>query len=68
MNLDNVVFIEGEGWVYWPRCEIPACPNRICLSKGETRFCWPHSSSGKTVHELISEGQRELTAYEEAKK
>lgn len=53
MSDDNWVEIEDEGMVYWPRCTVPGCINRICLAKGETRFCWPHSDSGATVSEII---------------
>lgn len=46
---------EDGAVMHWPFCSIPGCPNRICLSKGETRFCWPHSSSGQSVGEIIAE-------------
>lgn len=45
---------DGEPF-WWPYCEIAGCPNGICFGKGETRFCWPHSGSGKSVGEIIAE-------------
>lgn len=48
-------WVEFEGRVFrWPFCTIPGCPNRICTGRSD-RFCWPHSSSGKTLDELIEE-------------
>lgn len=50
---------DQDGNVFsWPFCVIPGCPNRICLAKAETRFCWPHSSSGLSVEELIRDAAR----------
>jgi hypothetical protein len=46
---------EGGAAFWWPGCIVPGCPNNICLAKAETRFCWPHSDSGKTLDEIISE-------------
>ena len=51
---DDYIEIEGEGVVYWPMCPIKNCPNRICLSLG-SKYCWPHTGSGKGQTEFISE-------------
>jgi hypothetical protein len=39
---------------WWDRCEIPDCPNFVCRGRSD-RFCWPHSSSGQTVADLIAD-------------
>lgn len=53
-----VPYRDEDGRVFlWKRCEIPDCSNMICLSKGETRFCWPHSDSGSTMSELIENAE-----------
>jgi hypothetical protein len=44
--------VDGER-VFWPKCIIRTCTNRICLAKGEVKFCWPHSSSGQSLDELL---------------
>lgn len=52
----NEWFDDGEGHAFrWPFCTIPGCPNRICLAKGETRFCWPHSEGDQTLGEMLAE-------------
>lgn len=43
--------------MWWPFCEIPGCPNRICIGKSD-RFCWPHSGSGRTLKQIIGDTKR----------
>lgn len=53
-------FINEYGMSFdWKDCEIAGCPNQICLSKGETRFCWPHSGGSKTIGQIIDETKLE---------
>lgn len=58
MKVDGDYVDMGDGWQFWPKCVVGGCPNRICRAKGETRFCWPHSGSGKTVGEIIAENAK----------
>lgn len=56
----STLVIDDDGRVFeWPFCTIPGCPNRIFLAKGETRFCWPHSSSGLSLPEIIAQADRQ---------
>ena len=52
--MSDWIYIEGEGLVYWPMCPIKGCPNRICFSE-ESKYCYPHTGSGKSFDELIAE-------------
>jgi len=50
----NYIFIEGEGFVYWPLCRTIGCTNRMNRAAGNG-YCWPCQPSGKTLDELIDE-------------
>ena len=45
---------EGYKRVYWPMCAVKGCPNRCCLRLG-SKYCWPHTGSGKSLEELKEE-------------
>jgi len=52
--MSYTIFTREDGTTFeWKDCEISGCPNQICLSKGETRFCWPHSKGDQTVGQMI---------------
>jgi hypothetical protein len=31
-----------EQFAAWPKCAVPACPNKCCL-RLRSKYCWPHT-------------------------
>lgn len=62
--MDDFVEVERESGrydlVYWPRCKIKGCPNRVCYGISN-EYCYPHSSDGTTfgsmMNKYLMEGQ-----------
>jgi hypothetical protein len=48
---------DGRTW-WWERCQIPGCPNFICVGKSD-RFCWPHSGSGESLETMLKRHRRQ---------
>lgn len=30
---------------FWKNCEVPECPNQVCIGLSD-KFCWTHAMSG----------------------
>jgi len=64
--MSHTEFRNEDGTTFlWKDCEIPGCPNQICLAKDEARYCYPHSSSGKTLEEIIADENQKSQNYKE---
>lgn len=40
--------------IWWPMCSINGCPNRVCTGRSD-KYCYPHSTDGKTHKQLMDE-------------
>lgn len=56
----------GTAIVWWPMCAVNGCPNRICHSKSD-KYCYPHSTNGKTHEQLMDELKCDETLPERVK-